>query len=187
MCARDVHQARKARPQRRHGRLLRLFLLLDDVDGVARLGLRDDDLLRRVVAIVRIASIVVKRVREGPPGCRRTNAPRWGGHRGGGPREVACRVGDDDKAAAAAPAPPRRIGAPAPRRSLADALDDDGADSDDSDDDAAEEIVVAEPLRRDVVVDVVEPEEEAEEASVAALRARLAVMVDVARAHGLTS
>jgi len=108
---------------------------------------------------------------------------------GGGPREVACRVGDDDEAAAA-PAPPRRIGAPAPRRSLADALDDDGGDSDDSDD-AAEEIVVAEPPRRDVVVDdvvdVVEEEEEAEEASVAALRARLSCLVDVARAHGLAS
>jgi hypothetical protein len=103
---------------------------------------------------------------------------------GGGPREVACRVGDDDEAAVA-PAPPRRIGAPAPRRSLADALDDDGGDADESDDDAAEEIVVAEP-RRDVV-DIVEEDEEAEEASVAALRARLAVMVDVARAHGLTS
>ena len=95
----------------------------------------------------------------------------------------------------------RRIGAPAPRRSLADALDDDGGDSDDSDD-AAEEIVVAEPSRRDVVVDVVEEEEdaveeeeedaveeeeEAEEASVAALRARLSCLVDVARAHGLAS
>ena len=34
MCARDVHQARKARPQRRHGRLLRFLLLLDDVDDV---------------------------------------------------------------------------------------------------------------------------------------------------------
>ena len=104
---------------------------------------------------------------------------------GGGPREVSCRVGDDDEAAAA-PAPPRRIGAPAPRRSLADALDDDGGDSDDSDDDAAD-VVVAEPPRRDVFDDVVEEEEEAEEASVAALRARLAVMVDVARAHGLAS
>jgi len=103
---------------------------------------------------------------------------------GGGPREVACRVGDDDEAAVA-PAPPRRIGAPAPRRSLADALDDDGGDADESDDDAAEEIVVAEP-RRDVV-DIVEEDEEAEEASVAALRARLSCLVDVARAHGLAS
>ena len=75
---------------------------------------------------------------------------------GGGPREVACRVGDD------------------------------GGDSDDSDDDT-EEIVVAEPLRRDVVDVEEEEEEEAEEASVAALRARLAVMVDVARRHGLAS
>ena len=41
-------------------------------------------------------------------------------------------------------------------------------------------------VRRDVV-DVFEPEEEAEEASVAALRARLAVIVDVSRAHGLAS
>ena len=105
---------------------------------------------------------------------------------GGGPREVACRVGDDEEHAAAS-APPRRIGAPAPRRSLADALDDDGGDSDDSDDDAAEEIVIAEPSRRDVIVDVVEEEEEAEEASVAALRARLSCLVDVARAHGLAS
>jgi hypothetical protein len=110
---------------------------------------------------------------------------------GGGPREVACRVGDDDEHAAEPIArPPRPLGAPAPRRSLADALDDDGGDSDDSDDDDAEEIVVAEPsttsTTRDVV-DVVEEEEEAEEASVAALRARLAVMVDVARAHGLAS
>jgi len=106
---------------------------------------------------------------------------------GGGPREVACRVGDDDEAAAA-PAPPRRIGAPAPRRSLADALDDDGGDSDDSDDAPAEDVVVAERgLRDDDVVDVVEEEEEAEEASVAALRARLACLVDVARAHGLAS
>ena len=103
---------------------------------------------------------------------------------GGGPREVACRVGDDDEAIAA-PAPPRRIGAPAPRRSLADALDDDGGDSDDSDDDA-EETVVHESSRREIF-DVVEEEEEAEEASVAALRARLAVMVDVARQHGLAS
>ena len=103
---------------------------------------------------------------------------------GGGPREVACRVGDENEAAAA-PAPPRRIGAPAPRRSLADALDDDGGDSDDSDAASAEEIVVAEPLRD--VVDVDEPEEEAEEASVAALRARLSCLVDVARAHGLAS
>ena len=105
---------------------------------------------------------------------------------GGGPREVACRVGDDDEAAVA-PAPPRRIGAPAPRRSLADALDDDGGDSDDSDDDAAEEIVVAESSPRRDVVDVVEEEEEAEEASVAALRARLSCLVDVARQHGLAS
>ena len=107
---------------------------------------------------------------------------------GGGPREVACRVGDDEEHAAAS-APPRRIGAPAPRRSLADALDDDGGDSDDSDDNAAEEIVVAEPPRLDVeeVVDVVEEEEEAEEASVAALRARLSCLVDVARAHGMAS
>ena len=108
---------------------------------------------------------------------------------GGGPREVACRVGDDDEAIAA-PAPPRRIGAPAPRRSLADALDDDGGDSDDSDDDAAVDVVVAEPSRRrdgSDVVDVVEEEEEAEEASVAALRARLSCLVDVARAHGLAS
>ena len=103
---------------------------------------------------------------------------------GGGPREVACRVGDENEGAAA-PAPPRRIGAPAPRRSLADALDDDGGDSDDSDAASAEEIVVAEPLRD--VVDVDEPEEEAEEASVAALRARLSCLVDVARAHGLAS
>ena len=105
---------------------------------------------------------------------------------GGGPREVVCRVGDEDEAAAAEPTPPRRIGAPLPRRSLADALDDDGGDSDDSDD-AAEEIVVAEPPRRRDLVDVVEEEEEAEEASVAALRARLACLVDVARAHGLAS
>ena len=107
---------------------------------------------------------------------------------GGGPREVACRVGDDCEAAAA-PAPPRPLGAPLPKRSLADALDDDGGDSDDSDDDAAEDVVVAEPPRRDVgdVFDVVEEEEEAEEASVAALRARLACLVDVARAHGLAS
>jgi hypothetical protein len=104
---------------------------------------------------------------------------------GGGPREVACRVGDGDEAAAAEPTPPRRIGAPLPRRSLADALDDDGGDSDDSDDAPAEDVVVAEPPRR--VADVVEEDEEAEEASVAALRARLAVMVDVARAHGLAS
>ncbi len=104
---------------------------------------------------------------------------------GGGPREVACRVGGDE-AAAAAPAPPRPLGAPLPRRSLADALDDDGGDSDDGDDDA-EEIVVAEPSRVRDVVDVVEEEEEAEEASVAALRARLASLVDVARAHGLAS
>jgi len=105
---------------------------------------------------------------------------------GGGPREVACRVGDNDEAAVA-PAPPRRLGAPAPRRSLVDALDDDGGDdSDDSDDAPAEEIVVAARGRHDVV-DVVEEEEEAEEASVAALRARLAVMVDVARAHDLAS
>ena len=104
---------------------------------------------------------------------------------GGGPREVACRVGDDNEAAAA-PAPPRRIGAPLPRRSLADALDDDGGDSDDSDDDAAEEIL-AEPSSRRDVLDVVEEEEEAEEASVAALRARLSCLVDVARAHGLAS
>ena len=103
---------------------------------------------------------------------------------GGGPREVVCRVGDEDEAAAAEPTPPRRIGAPLPRRSLADALDDDGGDSDDSDDDAAD-VIVAEP-RRDVV-DVVEEEEEAEEASVAALRARLSCLVDVARAHGLAS
>ena len=34
---------------------------------------------------------------------------------GGGPREVGCRVGDDEDDAAA-PAPPRRIGAPLPRR-----------------------------------------------------------------------
>ncbi len=106
---------------------------------------------------------------------------------GGGPREVACRVGDDDEAAAA-PAPPRRIGAPLPKRSLADALDDEGGyDSDDSDAASSEEIVVPEPSRRRDVVDVVEEEEEAEEASVAALRARLAVMVDVARTHGLAS
>jgi len=109
---------------------------------------------------------------------------------GGGPREVACRVGDDCEAAAA-PAPPRPLGAPLPKRSLADALDDDGGDSDDSDDDAAADVVVAEPPRRDVVVDVVvdvvEEEEEAEEASVAALRARLSCLVDVARAHGLAS
>ena len=88
----------------------------------------------------------------------------------------------------AAPAPPRRIGAPLPRRSLADALDDDGGDdSDESSDAPAEEIVVAEPSSRRDVVDVFEPEEEAEEASVAALRARLAVIVDVSRAHGLAS
>ena len=105
---------------------------------------------------------------------------------GGGPREVACRVGGDEDAAA--PAPPRRIGAPLPRRSLADALDDDGGDdSDESSDAPAEEIVVAEPSSRRDVVDVFEPEEEAEEASVAALRARLAVIVDVSRAHGLAS
>ena len=107
---------------------------------------------------------------------------------GGGPREVVCRVGDGDEAAAAEPTPPRRIGAPLPRRSLADALDDDGGDdSDESSDAPAEEIVVAEPSSRRDVVDVFEPEEEAEEASVAALRARLAVIVDVSRAHGLAS
>jgi len=105
---------------------------------------------------------------------------------GGGPREVACRVGDDDEAAAA-PAPPRRIGAPAPRRSLADALDDDGGDDSDDGDDAPAEDIVAEPSSRWDVVDVVEEEEEAEEASVAALRARLSCLVDVARAHGLAS
>ena len=105
---------------------------------------------------------------------------------GGGPREVACRVGDSE-AAAAAPAPPRRIGAPAPRRSLADALDDDGGDDSDDSDDAAEEIVVAEPPRPEVVVEVDEEEEVAEEASVAALRARLSCLVDVARAHGFAS
>ena len=109
---------------------------------------------------------------------------------GGGPREVACRVADDDEDAAAPIArPPRPLGAPLPRRSLADALDDDGGDDSDDSDDAAEEIVVAEPPRLDVeeVVDVVEEEEEAEEASVAALRARLSCLVDVARAHGLAS
>ena len=107
---------------------------------------------------------------------------------GGGPREVACRVCDDDEHAAAPIArPPRPLGAPAPRRSLADALDDDGGDSDDSDDGAVEDVVVAEPSRRELVVDVVEEEEEAEEASVAALRARLSCLVDVARAHGLAS
>jgi len=123
-----------------------------------------------------LASVVRLRIVDRRPG-------------GGGPREVACRVGDDDEAIAA-PAPPRRIGAPAPRRSLADALDDDGGDSDDSDDDAAVDVVVAEPSRRrdgSDVVDVVEEEEEAEEASVAALRARLSCLVDVARAHGLAS
>ena len=104
---------------------------------------------------------------------------------GGGPREVACRVGGDEDAAA--PAPPRRIGAPLPRRSLADALDDDGGDSDDSDDAPAADVVVADPPRRDVVVEVDEEEEEAEEASVAALRARLACLVDVARAHGMAT
>ena len=107
---------------------------------------------------------------------------------GGGPREVACRVGDE---AAAEPIarPPRPLGAPLPKRSLADALDDDGGDDSDDSDAVAEEIVVAEPPRRDVrdVVDVVEEEEEAEEASVAALRARLASLVDVARQHGLGS
>ena len=107
---------------------------------------------------------------------------------GGGPREVACRVGDDAKAAAEPIArPPRPLGAPAPRRSLADALDDDGGDDSDDSDDAPAEIVVAEPPRRDVVSEADEPEEEAEEASVAALRARLAVMVDVARAHGMAT
>ena len=107
---------------------------------------------------------------------------------GGGPREVACRVCDDDEHAAAPIArPPRPLGAPAPRRSLADALDDDGGDSDDSDDGAVEDVVVAEPSRRELVVDVVEEEEEAEEASVAALRARLSCLVNVARAHGLAS
>ena len=106
---------------------------------------------------------------------------------GGGPREVACRVGDDDEHAAEPIArPPRPLGAPAPRRSLVDALDDDGGDSDDSDDAPAEDVIVAEPPRPDFV-DVAEEEEEAEEASVAALRARLAVMVDVARRHGLAS
>ena len=104
---------------------------------------------------------------------------------GGGPREVACRVGDDDAAEPIA-RPPRPLGAPAPRRSLVDALDDDGGDSDDSDDAPAEDVIVAEPPRPDFV-DVAEEEEEAEEASVAALRARLAVMVDVARRHGLAS
>ena len=105
---------------------------------------------------------------------------------GGGPREVACRVGDDDEHAAEPIArPPRPLGAPLPRRSLADALDDDcGDDSDDSDDAPAEDVVVAEPCD---VVDVVEEEEEAEEASVAALRARLACLVDVARAHGMAT
>ena len=107
---------------------------------------------------------------------------------GGGPREVACRVGDDEAAAAPIARPPRPLGAPLPRRSLADALDDDGGDdSDESSDAPAEEIVVAEPSSRRDVVDVFEPEEEAEEASVAALRARLAVIVDVSRAHGLAS
>ena len=105
---------------------------------------------------------------------------------GGGPREVACRVGDDEAAAAPIARPPRPLGAPAPRRSLVDALDDDGGDSDDSDDAPAEDVIVAEPPRPDFV-DVAEEEEEAEEASVAALRARLAVMVDVARRHGLAS
>ena len=68
--ARDVHQARKARPQRRHGRLLRFLVLLDDVDDRCWRGLGDDDVRRRVVvAVVRIiAAIVVKRVRERPPG-----------------------------------------------------------------------------------------------------------------------
>ena len=106
---------------------------------------------------------------------------------GGGPREVACRVGDDEAAAEPIARPPRPLGAPAPRRSLVDALDDDGGDSDDSDDAPAEDVVVAEPSSRRDVVDVVEEEEEAEEASVAALRARLAVIVDVSRAHGLAS
>ena len=105
---------------------------------------------------------------------------------GGGPREVACRVGDDEAAAEPIARPPRPLGAPAPRRSLVDALDDDGGDSDDSDDAPAEDVIVAEPPRPDFV-DVAEEEEEAEEASVAALRARLAVMVDVARRHGLAS
>ena len=92
MSASDVHQARKARPQRRHGRLLRFLILLLYVDDVA-----------------------------------------------------ARQLGDD-----------------------------------------AEEIVVAE-LSRLIPVDVVEEEEEAEEASVAALRARLSCLVDVARAHGLAT
>ena len=71
MCARHVHDDRQSRPQRRHGRLLRLFLRLEDVDDVAaRGGLGDDDLLRRrITTFVRIvAAIVVKRVRERPPG-----------------------------------------------------------------------------------------------------------------------
>ena len=139
-------------------------------EATALLSAIDKRVLPRALA-PGLAGVVRLRITDRRPG-------------GGGPREVACRVGDDE-AAAAAPAPPRRLGAPAPRRSLADALDDDGGDSDDSDDDAAEEIVVAEPCRD--LVDVVEPEEEAEEASVAALRARLSCLVDVARAHGLAS
>ena len=39
MLARDVDHDRQSRPQRRHGRLLRLFLLLDDVYDVAARGL----------------------------------------------------------------------------------------------------------------------------------------------------
>ena len=139
-------------------------------EATALLSAIDKRVLPRALA-PGLAGVVRLRITDRRPG-------------GGGPREVACRVGDENEAAAA-PASPRRIGAPAPRRSLADALDDDGGDSDDSDAASAEEIVVAEPLRD--VVDVDEPEEEAEEASVAALRARLSCLVDVARAHGLAS
>ena len=91
--------------------------------GAALLRALDRRVLPRALA-PGLAGVVRLRIVDRRPG-------------GGGPREVACRVGDDDEAAAAAPAPPRRIGAPLPRRSLADALDDDGGDdSDDSDDDA---------------------------------------------------
>jgi hypothetical protein len=141
-------------------------------EATALLSAIDKRVLPRALA-PGLAGVVRLRITDRRPG-------------GGGPREVACRVGDDDKAAAAAPAPPRRIGAPAPRRSLADALDDDGGDDSDDSDDDAEEIVVAEPSRL-IPVDVVEEEVEAEEASVAALRARLSCLVDVARAHGLAS
>ena len=142
------------------------------VEATALLRALDRRVLPRALA-PGLAGVVRLRIVDRRPG-------------GGGPREVACRVGGDEDAAA--PAPPRRIGAPLPRRSLADALDDDGGDdSDESSDAPAEEIVVAEPSSRRDVVDVFEPEEEAEEASVAALRARLAVIVDVSRAHGLAS